>query len=233
MSRSLFAVLCVSSLWGCGSPAEPVDVPIDAPIVAEPGPRVLPTCGGTGACDLIAQTCPDDQACVFDSGGAASCVPRGTAPEGGRCEGNDQCQPGLVCDLPNATDGGVCRRLCCPGATGGCAIEASCVALDGSDVGLCLPDAHCRPPAEGCGDGESCYVVSARGQVACLPSGALPEGATCAHVADCAAGLACLGTDGGAAHCVRMCDPDTSAGCGDHGKCGLLPSGRAAVCEPQ
>ena len=230
MTCARFAIASLL-LLGCGSDA-PVEVPIDAAIVADPGPRILPTCGRGGACDLIAQDCPDDQACVLDASGAALCVPRGTAGEGGPCEGNDHCQPGQVCDLAEGAVRGACRRLCCPDATGGCAVESSCVALEGSDVGLCLPDARCRPPAEGCAEGQACTVVDGAGRVACLPAGALTEGASCAQATDCAAGLACLHVDGAAATCVRMCDPLTSAGCGDRGKCGLLPAGRAAVCEP-
>jgi hypothetical protein len=228
--RVWVAVLAVAAACNKDRPSANQDAGTDAPIVAPMGPPILPTCGRGGTCDLIAQDCGPEQSCVLDEHGAALCVARGVAGDGQDCAGNDQCQPGLNCDL-DATNTGRCRRLCCPSATGGCSIETSCVGLEMADVGLCLPGAQCRPPDLGCEPGEACYIVGGRGTVACLPVGSGARGSACDRVNACDPGLACLRAAGAAAACVAMCDPFTSDGCADGETCGALPSGRAAVCE--
>jgi hypothetical protein len=151
-----------------------------------------------GECDPVALSGCVGAVCAVRAE-TAECVPTtGRARRGAPCASADECAPGLAC-FTDGTGGGVCERVCCPGA-GNCGATATCsgdgVLVDGtrSSWGRCSPPRTCRLlDATSCPEREACYVVGAGGETECLLSGAALEGEGCERPNDCAAGLVCTG----------------------------------------
>ncbi|HJL47456.1 MAG TPA: hypothetical protein RMG45_16505, partial [Polyangiaceae bacterium LLY-WYZ-15_(1-7)] len=154
------------------------------------------------------------------------CVPMGgRIGEGEPCERTDQCMVGLACFRKR--EGGVCGRICCPASGAACDPEEEerCggpgVLIDGSETefGECLPPRACDVLADdACEPGESCYIVSSRGDTDCREAGEADVGEDCEAPNDCAAGLTCSGFFEQA--CVRICALEVEGSCpADEGTC--------------
>ena len=78
-------------------------------------------------------------------------------------------------------------------------------------LGRVLADDACEP-------GESCYIVSSRGDTDCREAGEADVGEDCEAPNDCAAGLTCSGFFEQA--CVRICALEVEGSCpADEGTC--------------
>ena len=96
--------------------------------------------GSTGGqCMLAAQTgCPSGQACYFtgNTDGTGECLPPGTSPFGGACDGTEvnQCVAGGVCGSTPST----CFQMCAVGGAA-CPGGKTCVNANvGGNLGVCL-----------------------------------------------------------------------------------------------
>jgi len=91
-------------------------------------------------CDLFAQDCQNDAACLWIGNGATSCWYGGTRNAGDSCDDSAACAPGLQCNYYSGT----CYELCHPEdpAEGSCdSPDATCQDLSsyaGLPVGQCL-----------------------------------------------------------------------------------------------
>ena len=154
---------------------------------------------GTGGCG------PAEQCAL--RGDEASCGPAGRGVRGSRCTRVEQCAPGLACFLGET--GGVCDRICCPGADDCgdaevCGGDGTLVDESRASWGRCLGPRTCALlEAMGCPDREACYVVGPLGESACLVAGAALEGEPCTLPNDCAADLVCTGAF--ERTCARLC----------------------------
>jgi hypothetical protein len=167
-----------------------------------------------GACDPVASGGCAGEVCVVRTE-TAECAPgTGRARRGSPCTDLADCAPGLAC-FADGAGGGVCERVCCPGA-GDCGATATCsgdgVLVDGttSSWGRCSAPRTCTllDPTS-CPEREACYVVGASGETACLLTGAALEGEACELPNDCAGGLVCTGAF--MRTCAALCVVSTTA----------------------
>jgi hypothetical protein len=166
----------------------------------------LPLC--RGACDPVERTgCASTEICAVRDE-EASCGAPGRGARGSVCTLTSECAAGLACF---ATDdgGGMCDRVCCPGAED-CASPEVCggdgALVDGtrSSWGRCLaPRAGTLLDPTACPAREACYVVGPLGESECLVAGTALEGEPCALPNDCAADLLCIGASDRT--CARLC----------------------------
>lgn len=182
--------------------------------------------GGSGGacaespCKLVDPQCgcPNGKACSINAMGSRVCVAEGPAMWNNACGAGNQCQAGTVClSTPGAP--GTCYKFC--------ASDADCQAPGGLCVigvndanmmqipNLTLCSANCDPIANtGCSQvpGLKCTIGQEQaGQMRdfseCIAAGAGTQGASCAKEQDCAAGYACLTTNGGASYnCYKYCN---------------------------
>src|SRR5579885_536689 len=66
--------------------------------------KTCPTYPVTGACDMVAQNCPNNQECVLvmdDGGFSTACMPAktGTKAKGDMCNSTTDCVPGTECQM--------------------------------------------------------------------------------------------------------------------------------------
>lgn len=176
------------------------------------------TCSYGGGCDLLTHSCPDamgsPQGC-FPGAMASQCASLQSMPiaAGMPCTHLNDCDEGYACVGPSSTTS-VCTRVCCRAAD--CMMPgAVCQPLgDGmgnplpNGVGVChVPPACTAVPNSGCAAGNQCILVGHDGSTDCLPTGTAAEGGMCGGSTgmNCAEGLGCYGTTGGAASCFRFC----------------------------
>lgn len=97
---------------------------------------------------------------------------------------------------------------------------------DDCSVGLVA----CDITAAACGSGEGCYPTASGDW--CLPAGTLTEGAVCAVVNGCEAGLGCVlvPADPANTYCRELCDADFSIACGGGDACIDLTGGEMGAC---
>ena len=190
----------------------------DALTTRDGGP---PFCRGT--CDPVARSgCESSQICAVRDE-EASCGAPGRGARGSVCTMISDCAAGLACFATEA-GGGICDRVCCPGA-GDCTSPEVCggdgALVDGtrSSWGRCLAPRACTlldPMA--CPAREACYVVGPLGESECLVAGTALEGDRCELPNDCAADLLCIGASDRT--CARLCALGGSADpCGSTAMC--------------
>jgi hypothetical protein len=173
-------------------------------------------------CDFVAQTgCSDGFGCYFANDGTilgAVCAQPGEGSDGDTCGRIEDCEGGFYCaGLMGEGTMGVCRRLCCVGATdAGCPADQQCVVEfvnmeteERTGVGHCVPLDDCDPLThEGCDEGEGCYLQGDEGRVRCGAS-TMNKGAgeSCALVNDCSPGFDCVSIgDDETFQCRRLCE---------------------------
>ncbi len=175
-----------------------------------------PSCGPTdGACDVSnPSSCGGGMACVVrkdpDTDVVSTyCVAAGTGTDGAACDPMmTQCAEGFDCSQFE----NVCRRVCCsnsdcnPTDTGQNCNIFSDSGPAGRMSGICLLPDTCNPAdGSGCDAGQSCYINGPENL--CVATGTVATGEPCGGSAGrCAAGNACLGADGEAATCRKLCD---------------------------
>jgi hypothetical protein len=145
-------------------------------------------------------------------------------PKGRACCSNaadNPCLPGLTCVGPPCSDGGPvlgrCSPACCPGddracgqsdpegISGRCDITLFDTASDTELHGVCSYRERCKPfGQESCREGLTCLVEDRLGSASCITTFGKLEGEPCHFSNDCADGLFCLDTGGGAI-CRMMC----------------------------
>ncbi|GAB4213124.1 MAG: hypothetical protein OHK0013_36690 [Sandaracinaceae bacterium] len=185
----------------------------DGGAVADASPRDAGWSLCRGSCDPVGAAGCATGVCVVRAE-TAECAPRaGRARRGAACATLEDCAAGLAC-FADGSGGGVCERVCCPGADH-CGTAATCsgdgVLVDGttSSWGRCsAPRACTLLDPMSCPDREACYVVSADGATECLLVGAALEGETCELPNDCAAGLVCTGAF--MRTCATLCQLSTT-----------------------
>lgn len=173
------------------------------------------TTGGGGAggsenpCDagLVPGACGDGRKCALASSdegldGGAVCKDAGTTKAWSLCSDDDACEDATFCDPAT----GVCKPWCVDGDDS-CPDGASCVSARSTDgtviAGVSVCTAHCRPkaPAERCGPGVSCVLVSVPGSQEadegdCVATAGKGAGCNCNAADDCDPGLRCDLTEG-------------------------------------
>jgi hypothetical protein len=132
--------------------------------------------------------------------------------DGVACTRGSDCAPGFDC--VKGDKGGVCRRYCCAGSTTCDTLTAQnggvtfCDIQELVDVGrrapVCMPVKKCKLLVAGeCDDGETCAVVTDKGETGCVETGNAQAGAPCDEE-HCAAGLTCIG-NAGDRRCYTLC----------------------------
>jgi hypothetical protein len=111
-------------------------------------------------CSPTLQDCGDDKEACFHVGyeGDSACLPSNGVANGQACAYSNDCIAGHDCLISNPETGEpMCARQCNPTASGGCAKDSVCMALNElvevttfpASEGICVPCAHI-PDAEGC-----------------------------------------------------------------------------------
>lgn len=191
-------------------------------------------CGNSGDCDLLAQDCPESQACrylVMSAGETPRglCEPAGVKLEGEACSraSEPECAEGLICFE------GACREYCCGGRSTDCSVLGQfCLGL-GSEAGVCVPSDDCDPVAQtGCETGEACLTLNNGGLLCTEPtSDAAAVGEPCASLNGCVAGSGCFGDPG---VCRAYCDPEATDPCPSGFTCGgVAGHDGVGVCVPE
>jgi hypothetical protein len=201
------------------------------------GPIGSPLCAYYG--DAANACLPDDDgrerdlACSAPDGGVPACRIKSGGPEctygtasgvdGVACERREDCAAGFDCI--RSSQGGVCRHYCCSGScasvssqNGGptfCDVQE--IFKTGGKAPICMPIKKCRLLTPGdCAAGETCAVVTEKGDTGCVAIGPATAGASCEEV-HCAADLTCLGFPGNR-RCYALCRIDRST-CASGEKC--------------
>lgn len=249
---------CSSSPATPGVDAAPADVP---PADAAPAPDAPPTpdappAGDGGACEdftgayTLVGTCsvpgfsPFPTACITQTGCAAQIVVA-TGPTTGTAARNALTFTSMVSGIPlecTATRGagGALAVRCAAGTIATCEATATPAAFPGA-TRFC-----CDLGAQDCGAGQRCTLIgvgtnNATVLTACVPAGALAEGAMCTRVDGragtdaCGAGLACASygrATAGDRVCSRVCR--SSADCAGGASClAVSDAPRGGVCVPR
>jgi hypothetical protein len=155
-------------------------------------------------------------ACRIKSGGPACTYGSAAGVDGVACERREDCAAGFDC-IRSSQGGGVCRHYCCSG---------SCAAVSSQNGGptfcdvqeihktlgkapVCMPLKKCRLLTPGdCGAGETCAVVTEKGDTGCVAIGPAIASDSCEEQ-HCAADLTCLGSPGNR-RCYALCRIDRS-----------------------
>jgi hypothetical protein len=192
------------------------------------------------ACDVFTQDCPSGEACYpTSSNPAADCAAAGTGGPGNGCSQNGHCAIGFTCVVTSS--GGECNEICQIGGAPVCPGNGIvCQPLGGTgipDFGVCsattpstipstttttMPPATCDVFLQDCLSGFGCYPTGTVPATQCLPAGTLPEGATCASLTSCQAGLVCIGSTLGTA-CRQICELGGPAICAGFSGCTAVP----------
>ncbi|MEZ4461042.1 MAG: hypothetical protein R3E66_15225 [bacterium] len=167
-----------------------------------------------GACDPICQTGCGTQNCVARQADAAeppvaACVAAGTQSSGA-CTTDADCAIGHMCLSVEGADP-VCLQYCRPGrpAESGCDAGLDCRPFQLElRLGVCTSaNDECGFFPDGCDDGENCYDTPNGTRCATYNAEAQPD-AACTNSNECNDGYRCVGINGGATACKRMCDPN-------------------------
>lgn len=171
-------------------------------------------CEPGDACTPGGGDCPAERPYCHLLGGATVCTIPGDLQAGERCVGDDgvpsPCAEGLVCNYS------VCTPACDPSAPV-CPQTDRCDAISdavGVPLGLCNAPACDFLRNEGCEADQKCtYAIRADGRIvgSCRARiGEAADGEPCQLSPDggddCAPGLLCVGTQGGAMACRTLCD---------------------------
>ena len=168
--------------------------------------------GGTslcrGACDPVRSSgCGAGELCVLRDV-EAMCASPGRGTRGSACTSVDECGAGLACFLTES-GGGLCDRVCCPGASD-CAASEVCggdgrlIDDTATSWGRCIAPRSCALlEAMSCPEREACYVIGPLGESECLLAGTALEGDVCTLPNDCAPELVCAGAV--ERTCARLC----------------------------
>ncbi|MCB9614152.1 MAG: hypothetical protein H6722_17070 [Sandaracinus sp.] len=137
----------------------------------------------------------------------------------------NDCQEGHLC-INTGPSTGECRKVCCGGNAGACAIGDICQGVEGFDlVGVCETPSGCSIINQtGCEGGQACVVIAGDGSSGCRAgaTGTVMQGGDCSSER-CAAGFLCLGAEGGPSTCGRACDPTAAtSGCAEGTVCGRI-----------
>ncbi len=213
------------------------------------GMMPLPT--GTLACasrrDADAGAAPSKGCRVTTQAGrvATACgAAKPSGVDGIACSSGEDCAPGFDCVKDTA--GSMCRRTCCSGScesgagggtTGDGGSDSSFCDLrtltSEQRAPVCMPIKTCALLTEGaCPSGETCAVVTEKGQTGCVTIGRAKVDEPCDEDT-CGAGLACLGLVGDR-RCYRLCRVDGSE-CGANEMCvtsALFQESTFGVCRP-
>lgn len=242
------AALALALAAGCGSNnATPVttDVPAATDAGAGDGGACADFSGGwalTGTCSVPGFS-PFPVACITQTGCAATVVvSAGSLP--GTIAGNTLTFGTSVSGIP----------LECTVTRSGASLTASCVAAGGAatctatGAPIEFPGATrfcCDVSAQDCGAGRRCNIISSTTTnndllTACVPSGAVADGAACARAGgrvgaeDCAQGLFCANYNNATAAsrtCQRLCRSASDCRAGE-GCVSVTDTPRTGVCLP-
>lgn len=173
------------------------------------------------ACDPVAQTgCDTGEKCAAVRAGAAyavACVPDGVVGPGGACvdgDGDgatDDCAGGHTCVF------GVCRENCSPDPADTCTAADEVCEWGFTSLPFDVCTKTCDVFAQDCPaqPAQACVIDTAApaevGYCAYLIadgelSDGLGLGEACSFINECAAGLACVGTEQGGSACTQICD---------------------------
>ncbi len=158
-----------------------------------------------------------------------SASPEGT--DGVECKDGSDCAPGYECI--EGADKNVCRRYCCSGScataqaqNGGktfCDVQKVVPMKAGSaefNAPVCMPLKACKLLTQGqCKVGETCAIVTEKGETGCVANGTAQVGKSCDEE-HCNANLICLGVPGSRT-CYALCKLDGT----------VAPCGPTQVCE--
>jgi len=171
-----------------------------------------PTYPVQGACDIVAQDCPNSDECVVanaDGGPATECVTpsTGSIPKGGKCSTTSSCVPGAECIQ------GRCAPHCCDMDDTPCGASVPEGYLGTCNINLvdskqkiighvCAYSADCTPfGLHPCPMGSTCLVQDMSGKATCSEIYMAPgkaEGQPCSAANECQDGMMCVsGSDGG------------------------------------
>jgi hypothetical protein len=104
------------------------------------GHELATLCWGHSGCDLLAQDCPDGQACALVAGDPGTeCFAPGDVPAGGVCTYADDCEAGSSCVQFLGDDAARCRLHCDVTEDGSCPGSLECYDMDLGDAGVCAP----------------------------------------------------------------------------------------------
>jgi len=195
--------------------------------------------GGTGmtfpGCDpAVASSCSAGQTCFVNCAThTGMCVPGGSTPPGGTCNGNEDCAPGSQC-FEFGCNVKVCIAFCSSDAQCASSTGAGSLCIDPvvcSDVTTSYKNCSsvCDPRGtgtQGCAAGLNCFLFSnPRGgedvpDCSCAGAGRVGEGQSCTTSNDCVAGTVCH-TNGNNRVCRQLCKQG-GTDCGSGKSCRMV-----------
>jgi len=160
-------------------------------------------------------------ACAFGDqyDGNRYCRLPGEVPEGGYCNSDDRCAPGLFCSALQSPDGTeICTPLCSGRKT---CLDGKICALGSSDFlpGLCVVPASCSILSNDCPDARVCTIVNSVGETACVNPGPAQANEPCGLYQACGPGLFCDDLGNGNRACRYLCDRYNPPNCPQGGNC--------------
>ena len=152
--------------------------------------------------------CRGDLACQFSefSDGNRYCRHPGEVPEGGYCNSDERCAPGLFCSALQSMDGiEVCTPLCSGRKT---CLNGNICALESSEFlpGLCVIAQACNPLENDCPSPSFCTIVNDHGDTACVNPGPAQPGEPCDLFRPCVAAQFCDNQGEGNRICRHLCN---------------------------
>ena len=160
-------------------------------------------------CDPICNTnCGSELACYYGNnpvaGTLTSCQSIGTVPEGGMCNFENNCAPGMVC-TQHEVGYAICNKLCAPGDPDGCDENELCI---GEPVGTCEWQCQ-RFPNDDCPAEQACLYYAATDSTSCNPIDTTAQvGDSCESTWDCDRDQICV-RSGETRTCHARCSSET------------------------